>query len=87
MAALADRVVFVETDILTWSDADYQRLLAELDSIFQAKRDTPEGARLDMLATLIEAYEEKRFSISEWAAGGKMTNNAEPSASQARIAV
>ena len=41
------------------SEADYDAALAELETLWRAKAGTPEGDRLDLLATLIEAYEAK----------------------------
>lgn len=39
------------------NDADYRSALDEIDAIFQAAPGTPEGDRLDVLATLVEAWE------------------------------
>jgi HTH-type transcriptional regulator/antitoxin HigA len=39
------------------TDADYQAALAEIERLWGAKLGTPEGDRLDVLATLIDAYE------------------------------
>jgi HTH-type transcriptional regulator/antitoxin HigA len=39
------------------SEADYQAALAEIERLWGAKLGTPEGDRLDVLATLIDAYE------------------------------
>ncbi len=36
---------------------DYDRSIAELERLWGAKTGTPEGDRLDFLATLIDAYE------------------------------
>lgn len=41
------------------SKADYDAALAELETLWGAKAGTLEGDRLDILATLIEAYEAK----------------------------
>ncbi|CAN7638756.1 helix-turn-helix domain-containing protein [Mesorhizobium sp. LjNodule214] len=41
------------------SEADYETALAEVERLWGAKSGTPEGDRLDVLATLIEVYEEK----------------------------
>ncbi|MER9182558.1 transcriptional regulator [Mesorhizobium sp. M0767] len=41
------------------SEADYEAALAEVERLWGAKSGTPEGDRLDVLATLIEVYEEK----------------------------
>ena len=39
------------------SEVDYTNALAELERLWGAKSGTPRGDRLDILATLIEAYE------------------------------
>jgi len=39
------------------SEGDYQAALAELEHLWGGKAGTPEGDRLDVLATLIDAYE------------------------------
>lgn len=43
--------------------ADYERTLREIERLWGAKERTPEGDRLDVLATLVEAYEQKHFPI------------------------
>lgn len=43
--------------------ADYRAALGEIEKLMHAARDTPEGERLDILATLVEAYERKRFPM------------------------
>jgi HTH-type transcriptional regulator/antitoxin HigA len=45
------------------NEADYQALLEEIERLFDAAPDTPEGDRLEVLTTLVEAYEEKHYSI------------------------
>lgn len=45
------------------SDADYRQALIEIESLMMAGPDTPEGERLDVMVTLIEAYEAKYFSL------------------------
>jgi HTH-type transcriptional regulator/antitoxin HigA len=39
------------------SEADYQAALAEIERLWGAKAGTSEGDRLDIVATLIDAYE------------------------------
>jgi HTH-type transcriptional regulator/antitoxin HigA len=39
------------------SEADYEAALAEVERLWGTKAGTPEGDRLDVLATLIDAYE------------------------------
>jgi HTH-type transcriptional regulator / antitoxin HigA len=45
------------------TEADYQAALAEIDRLFDAEPNTPAGDRLDVLATLVEAYEEQHYSL------------------------
>jgi HTH-type transcriptional regulator/antitoxin HigA len=42
------------------TEADYEAALKEIDHLMDAKPDTPEGDRLDVLTTLAEAWEESR---------------------------
>ena len=37
--------------------------LAEIEALMRAKRDTPDGDRLDVLVTLVQAYEAKHHPI------------------------
>ena len=46
------------------SDTDYKAALAEIESLMLAEPNTPEGDRLDVLVTLVEAYELKHFRCS-----------------------
>ncbi len=46
------------------NEADYQATLAEIDGLMDAEYGTPEGDRLDVLVTLVEAYESKQWEIS-----------------------
>ena len=39
---------------------DYRAALKEIESLISAKPNTPQGQRLDVLATLVEAYEAKQ---------------------------
>ena len=43
------------------SDEDYRATLQEIESLMTAEPGTPEGERLDVLVTLVEAYERKKF--------------------------
>jgi HTH-type transcriptional regulator/antitoxin HigA len=45
------------------TDADYRAALADIESLMTASPDTPEGERLDVLTTLVEAYERKHFPL------------------------
>jgi HTH-type transcriptional regulator/antitoxin HigA len=39
------------------TEQDYEAALAEIGRLWGARSGTPEGDRLDVLATLVEAYE------------------------------
>jgi HTH-type transcriptional regulator/antitoxin HigA len=39
------------------TEADYQAALAEIERLFDAQPDTPNGDRLDVLTTLVDVYE------------------------------
>ena len=39
------------------TESDYQAALARVEALFQAPQDTAEGDELDVLVTLVEAYE------------------------------
>ena len=45
------------------TEADYQSALAEIPALMMAQPGTMEGDRLDIMATLIEAYETAHFPI------------------------
>lgn len=45
------------------SEADYEQALAEVERLWGAGSGTPEGDRLDILATLIDAYESEHHPI------------------------
>ncbi|MDQ3775505.1 MAG: transcriptional regulator [Pseudomonadota bacterium] len=45
------------------TDADYRAALKEIESLMMAETDTPEGERLDVLVTLVEAYEKRHFPL------------------------
>jgi HTH-type transcriptional regulator / antitoxin HigA len=42
---------------------DYRRVLKEIEGLMQVKRNTPDGDRLDVLVTLVEAWERKRCPL------------------------
>lgn len=42
---------------------DYRGALKEIETLMSARADTPEGERLDVLATLVEAYEKKHYRL------------------------
>jgi HTH-type transcriptional regulator/antitoxin HigA len=45
------------------TEAEYEAALAEIERLFDAAPHTPEGDRLEVLATLVEAYEEQHYDI------------------------
>ena len=45
------------------TEEDYEAALAEIERLFDAVPNTPEGDRLEVLTTLVEAYEDKHYSI------------------------
>ena len=45
------------------TEDDYRAALAEIEGIFQAAPEPPEGDRLDILTLLVEAYEEQHYPI------------------------
>lgn len=45
------------------TEADYDEALAEVERLWGAKSGTPKGDRLDVLATLIDVYEAKRYPM------------------------
>ena len=45
------------------SAADHRAALAEIETLMHARRGTPDGGRLDVLATLVEAWEARHVPI------------------------
>jgi HTH-type transcriptional regulator/antitoxin HigA len=45
------------------TEADYEAALAELERLWGAKAGTPKGDRLDVLATLVDAYENEHYPM------------------------
>ena len=45
------------------TDADHERALREIERLWGAPDETPEGDALDVLVTLVNAYEEQRWPI------------------------
>jgi HTH-type transcriptional regulator / antitoxin HigA len=46
------------------TEADHEAALAEVERLWGERSDTPKGDRLDVLATLIAAYEERHFPFT-----------------------
>jgi HTH-type transcriptional regulator / antitoxin HigA len=42
---------------------DYRRVLKEIEGLMRAGLNTPEGDRLDVLVTLVEAWERKHYPL------------------------
>ena len=45
------------------TEADYRAALKEIDSLMDAELDSPENERLDVLTTLVEAYEARHYPM------------------------
>jgi HTH-type transcriptional regulator/antitoxin HigA len=45
------------------TEADYETALAKIEQLFEADPGTSEGDRLEVLTTLVEAYEEEHYNI------------------------
>jgi len=45
------------------TETDYEAALAEIEHLFDAAPDTPDGNRLEALVTLVEAYEAQHYPI------------------------
>jgi HTH-type transcriptional regulator / antitoxin HigA len=56
--------VFVEIKPIR-TDRDHRAALEEIERLWGAAEGSPEGDRLDVLATLVEAYEEKRWPVAD----------------------
>ena len=47
------------------TDADHEAALRDIETLWGAGEGTPAGDRLDILATLVEAYEDRRWPLEE----------------------
>ncbi len=45
------------------TERDYQKALKQIEKLWDAKPNTAKGDRLEVLVTLVEAYEEKHYKI------------------------
>ncbi len=45
------------------TDADYREALKQIESLMMAEPDSAEGERLDVMVTLVEAYESKHHAL------------------------
>lgn len=46
------------------TEQDYQNAIKRIEELWGAKKDTPEGDEMDLLVTLVEAYEIKHYPIA-----------------------
>lgn len=47
------------------TEADYEAALKKIERLFDAAPGTPAGDRLEVLVTLVEAYEDKHYAIPD----------------------
>lgn len=47
------------------TEPEYEKVLARIDEIMDAQLGTPEGEELELLALLVEKYEETNFPLQE----------------------
>ena len=47
------------------TDEDYNAALEEIERLMDARSETPEGERLGVLTTAVDAWEEEHFPIGE----------------------
>ena len=52
------------------TDEDYNAALEEIERLMDARLETPEGDRLGVLTTAVDAWEEVHFPIEEPKTGG-----------------
>ena len=45
------------------TEGDYEDALKEIEQLWGASYGSPDGDKLDVLATLVEAYEEEHYPI------------------------
>jgi HTH-type transcriptional regulator/antitoxin HigA len=45
------------------TESDYERALQEIERLWEAEPGSSDGDKLDVLTTLVEAYEEKQYPI------------------------
>lgn len=45
------------------TERDYRKALKEIEGLWDAKPNTPKGDRLDVVVTLVEAYEQRHYKI------------------------
>jgi HTH-type transcriptional regulator / antitoxin HigA len=47
------------------NDEDHRAAIEQIDALWGAEQGTPDGDRLDVLATLVDAYEDRRWPVDE----------------------
>lgn len=47
------------------TEAEYDRALAEVETLMDATPGTPQGTRFDVLVRMIEAYEAKHWDVGD----------------------
>ncbi|MGH7484347.1 MAG: hypothetical protein ACRD3J_11375 [Thermoanaerobaculia bacterium] len=45
------------------TNREYEAALRAIESLMTSKRNTPEGNQIEVLVTLVEKYERKRFAL------------------------
>lgn len=45
------------------TQTDYRKALREIDALMTARKNTPDGEKLDVLVTLVEAWERRHFPM------------------------
>ena len=45
------------------NEDDYREVLRHIETLMGAQENTPEGDRLEVLVTLVEAYERKNYPL------------------------
>lgn len=45
------------------TERDYHKTLKEIEGLWDAKPNSPKGDRLEVLVTLVEAYEQRHFKV------------------------
>ena len=47
------------------TEIEYEAALEEIEILFDAQLDTPDGKRLEFISKLIDQYEEEHYEIKE----------------------
>jgi len=47
------------------TEKDYEEALAEIEQLFDATPETPDGDRLEVMMTLVEVYEDEHYNIPD----------------------